>query len=74
VAKRKFQVSTTQYYFAHGKEPSGEGRWAFYFGTWRSAASAQNVERVYVGPYIDCKRSAMADAEKEGHTKISVGS
>jgi hypothetical protein len=74
VSKRKVQVSTTSYYFAHGKEPTGEGRWAFYFGTWRTAASAQNQARFYTGTYTDCKRQATVDAANEGHTKISLGS
>ena len=74
MAKRKIQVSTTQYYFAHGKEPTGEGRWAFYFGSWRTAASAQNNARWYTGAYSDCKRLATIDAAAEGHLKISLGS
>ncbi len=72
----KIYVSTTQYVFKHGNEPgpTREGHWVFYFGTRRTAASAQNHPRFYHGMYAEVKRQAMADAHKEGHSKISVGS
>lgn len=61
------QVSTTQYEFAHGRRPRGDGSWAFFFG-------AEVDARWYQGSYREARRQAVRDAVSMGVGYVRVGS
>ncbi len=62
------EFSTTDYEFVHGKKPRGFGRWAFFFDN--------NGEQpwFYHGSFTNAKKTAIAYARTQGHTRVTVGS
>lgn len=67
---RRPEFSTSQFEFAHGKKPRGNGTWAFFFD------SRTDVETVFwhTGSFAEAKAAAMAEAARVGARRVSVGS
>lgn len=67
VTKMPVTVSTTEYQFAHGKQPRGTGQWAFFFD--------KNPEPMWsTGSFAQAKKFAVAWAVAKGYTTVKVGS
>ena len=69
------RVSTTDFEFAHGRPPRGQGQWAFYFGHGRR--SGMCVDPWFCPGnvlYSVAKKAAVAEARSRGFTWVEVGS
>ena len=66
----KVRVHTTDFEFAHGRKPRGEGTWAFFFD--RRAS----VEQAFwaTGSFTEAKKQAVAEAQRRGFEDVFVGS
>ena len=62
------EFSSTQYEFAHGSKPRGEGNWVFFFD-----GDEEDPFRVF-GMFSAAKAKAMAEARVFGFSKVEVGS
>lgn len=62
------QFSTTQYVFAHGREPRGTGSWAFR--PWGS----REPWTFFEGSYSEARRQATRWARERGVGRVEVGS
>ena len=67
-----FDVRTTDYLFAHGKQPKGKGTWAFFIG------SRNDMDKIWFSPlytsYAAAKRMAIDEAKRQGAVYVTVGS
>lgn len=63
-------ISTTQYEFAHRKQPRGYGQWAFFF----DGATDVDDAQWFTGKYSEAKKMAIAYAVTFKHSSIEVGS
>lgn len=64
------QVSTANYYAAHGHAPRGRGNWAFFF----DGATDVDDAKWFEGMYSEAKAKAVRYAVEHGHYRVSVGS
>lgn len=61
------EFNTTEYQFAHGKMPRGEGRWAFFF-------KRGDRPIFFHGTFTEAKTQARAYAHENGFSFVTVGS
>lgn len=68
---QRVEVSTTSYVFAHGKEPRGQGGWAFF-----GVRNGQRVEEpvFFDGTFTEARKQAIEWARANDYTRIAVGS
>ena len=77
---QRIAFSTTEYEFAHGKKPRGEGRWAFEFLAIRALPAggvgyAWGAPVFFGGTFAAAKKAALASAAAFGGVlEIRVGS
>lgn len=67
-ATRTPEVSTSQYEFAHGRQPRGTGTWAFFFDRNTQAFWVPNAS------YSEARRQAVQAARAGGYSRVEVGS
>jgi len=68
MAKRRIEVNTNNYYWAHGKNPRGYGRWMF-----EVISDGNGTETVaHTGTYSEAKAEAMKVARKMEAMYITV--
>jgi hypothetical protein len=60
-------VDYSNYLWAHGKSPRGNGSWAFFLGD-------ENKPRFYQGSFTETKKQAVKDAKACGYWRVKVGS
>jgi hypothetical protein len=58
--------STSEFQFSHGKQPRGEGYWAFFF-------DRDSEPQFWSGSYAEAKRQATAYAKANGKSFVRVG-
>ena len=61
------EFSTTEFEFAHGKKPRGQGQWAFFF-------DEEREPMWFNGSFSQARQFAMAWAVTKGHVRVRVGS
>ena len=64
------RVHTTDFEFAHGRKPRGEGTWAFFFHRRATTEHAFWAN----GSYSEAKRQAVEYAKAHGFEDVYVGS
>lgn len=63
-------VNTNDFEFAHGKQPRGNGSWAFFF----ARRADVNTAFWFNGSYADAKKAAKEEAKRRGFDEVFVGS
>ncbi len=61
------RVNTERFFWAHGKQPKGNGNWFFSIGN-------NETEFWFHGTYGNAKAAAKKEAIEKGETFITVGS
>ena len=65
----RVQVSTTQFQFAHGRAPRGQGRWWFF-----GVGDQDGWCFSFTGTYSEAKAAARKAAAEDGVWRVEVGS